>query len=208
MNTSHWIKSCKVFFALKENYWSGDAPKIPQVVVTDGFLQDIYAYAAEGDDLGVVVLSYTWEDDASKFLSYRETDLVEKLVEEADRITDQTLGVSISDYIDQESSAIIRWALEPNYHGCAKLYREGRWAEDYRLLAHNQKNGKATGIYLAGEAFSLEGGWTEPALRLALDAVVNIINDSDGMAFNNDFDFSDYLQLDTSFEPTPLNPFT
>lgn len=207
MNTSHWIKSCKICAAVKENYWSGDSPIIPQVLITDSFLQDVYAYSSVLDSLGVVVLSYTWEDDASKFLSGDPPGTIIKCLEEADRITMQTLGVNITDYIDGSTATIIRWALEPTYHGCAKLYREGRWIENYDLLTFNQKHGKDTGLYMAGEAFSVEGGWTEPAMRLALDAVVNIINDTGNAEFQNGFDFSNYLQLDTSFVPHPLNPF-
>ncbi|MDE0005670.1 MAG: FAD-dependent oxidoreductase [Rhodospirillaceae bacterium] len=207
MNTAHWIKSCKICAPLTKNYWSGDDPVMPQVMITDSFLQDVYAYASVGDDLGVVVLSYTWEDDASKFLAGPSSDIIIKCLEEANRITMQTLGVKISDYIDANQSRIIRWALEPTYHGCAKLYREGSWIENYDLLAFNQKQGKNTGLYVAGEAFSVEGGWTEPAMRLALDAVVNIINDTENAEFNADFDYSNYLQLDTDFIPKPLNPF-
>ena len=46
-----------------------------------------------------------------------------------------------------------------------------------------------TRIYFAGEGFSVEGGWTEPALRGALDAVVHLIDNSGG-TFVAGFDFN------------------
>ena len=152
-----------------------------------------------------MILSYTWEDDASKFLAYSDEDLAALILAEADRIVMQTLDKKISDYLDLDTRAVIRWALEPAFHGCAKLYREGRWIEDYRLLAHNQKSN--SGLYFAGEGFSVEGGWTEPAIRSGLDAVVNIIHNTPNAEFNA-FDYSNYLQLDDSFQPKPLNPFS
>lgn len=205
MKTEHWIKSCKVCFALARNYWAGESPVLPQVLITDSMLQDAYAYTSGDDPLGVVVLSYTWEDDASKFLSNTDEELIALCLNEADRITGQTVGVKLSDYLDLTTGRVIHWALAPSYHGCAKLYREGRWAENYELLAFNEK--RARGLFLAGESASVEGGWTEGALRIALDAVVNIVESTPGAGFHQLDYGADYLQLDTGFLPAPLNPF-
>ena len=203
MSTAHWIKSCKVCIGTKTKYWENNNSKIPQVLVTDTFLQDVYAYSSD-DDMGVVILSYTWEDDASKFLAYNASDLIEKCVDEADKVLMRSTNIQerISDYLDMGSARVIHWALEPAYHGCANLYRPGHWVENYELLAFNQTSSATSGIYFAGEAYSVEGGWTEPAVRSAIDAVVYIIKNSNG-EFLNDFDFDqDYLKLDTSFTPS------
>ena len=204
MSTSHWIKSCKICVAAKSKYWENGASKIPQVLVTDTFLQDVYAYSAD-EDTGVVILSYTWEDDASKFLSYGDADLIQKCIDESDRILMRSTNIQekISTYLDLEEARVIHWALEPSYHGCANLYRPGRWIQDYDLLAFNQTFSEKSGLYFAGEAYSVEGGWTEPAIRSGLDAVMHIVKNSGG-EFLNGFDFaSDYLVLDTNFKPTP-----
>ena len=204
MTTAHWIKSCKVCIAVKEKYWENGVSKIPQVLVTDTFLQDAYAYSTDTDK-GVIVLSYTWEDDASKLLSYSDAELIQACVQTVDRILwfSPNIQDPISKYLDLDDTKVIHWALEPTYHGCANLYRPGRWIQNYDLLAYNQTYSKDSGIYFAGEAYSVEGGWTEPAIRSALDAVVHIIKNSGG-EFLNGFDYdADYLQLDTSFEPKP-----
>ena len=203
MSTAHWIKSCKVCIAAKTKYWENNNSKIPQVLVTDTFLQDVYAYSSGDDDVGVVILSYTWEDDASKFLAYNASDLIAKCVDEADNILMRSTNIQekISTYLDMGSARVIHWALEPTYHGCANLYRPGRWIENYDLLAFNQTSSAVSGIYFAGEAYSVEGGWTEPAMRSAIDAVVYIIKNSAG-EFPNDFNFDqNYLKLDTDFTP-------
>lgn len=205
MTTAHWIKSCKICVAAKEKYWENGKSKIPQVLVTDTFLQDVYAYSTD-ENVGAVVLSYTWEDDASKLLSYTDDNLINKCMDKADSILMQSTNINekISDYLVLESAQVIHWALEPSYHGCANLYRPGRWVQDYELLAFNQTF-SAKGVYFAGEACSVEGGWTEPAIRSGLDAVVHIVKNSGGK-FLNGFDFdSDYLKLDTNFKPVPPN---
>lgn len=206
MTTAHWIKSCKVCIAAKEKYWENGKSKIPQVLVTDTFLQDVYAYSTD-ENVGAVVLSYTWEDDASKLLSYTDEELIAKCVDKADDILMRSTNINekISDYLVLKSARVIHWALEPGYHGCANLYRPGRWVQDYELLAFNQTFSANGGIYFAGEACSVEGGWTEPAIRSGLDAVVHIVKNSGGK-FLNGFDFdADYLKLDTKFKPTPPN---
>ena len=203
MGTAHWIKSCKICLTAKEKYWENNLSKIPQVLITDTYLQDVYAYSSD-EYVGVVILSYTWEDDASKFLSYSDEELVATCLNEADSILlrSTNIGQQLSDYVSTEEARVIHWALMPTYHGCANLYREGRWKEDYTLLAFNQTYSDTARIYFAGEAYSVEGGWTEPAMRSALDAVVHVIKNSGG-EFLNDFDFeTDYLTLDTSFIPS------
>jgi tryptophan 2-monooxygenase len=74
------------------------------------------------------------------------------------------------------------------------------WNENYALLRYNQNYSANSGLYFAGEAFSLEGGWTEPALRSALDAVIHAIANTGG-TFLDGFQYSDYPKYDN------WNPF-
>jgi len=200
---SHWISSCKVFYPLKERYWDISGCPIPQLISTDTYLQGVYGYAVK-DDPGVLLVSYTWEDDANKFISESDNpeELAKKCLDELDKILIecQNIQTPISPYVDTSRPAVIHWAKIPNYRGCAKLYREMTWNEDYALLRYNQNYSANSGLYFAGEAFSLEGGWTEPALRTALDAVIHAIANTDG-TFLDGFQYSDYPKYDN------WNPF-
>jgi len=126
-----------------------------------------------------------------------EKGLVKKGLDELDRILCQCENIKtpISPYVDTSQTAVIHWAKMPSYRGCAKLYREMSWNEDYALLKYHQNFSKNSGLYFAGEAFSVEGGWTEPAFRTALDAVIHVIKNTDGTFLNN-FQYSDYPQYD------------
>ncbi|HET7433679.1 MAG TPA: FAD-dependent oxidoreductase [Thermoanaerobaculia bacterium] len=201
-NEQHMIASCKVFFPLRQAYWTNNISKIPQVIVTDTFVQDAYGVQWTSNDAGVLLASYTWEDDALKLLPYSNDAVASMVIKQLDAITSSTLGENVSDYITHVNDAVVfQWTTQVGYNGCAKLYRQRNWQMNYALLAYNQQNSQSSRLYLAGETFSVEGGWTEPALRLALDAVIRIIQNSGG-TFANGFNVAtDYPTYDTTFEP-------
>ncbi len=210
LKSSHWITSCKVFCSLKERYWENSS--IPQLISTDTYLQGVYGYGldikdADGniiqEDPGVILLSYTWEDDANKFLPDLDDEtLASKCVAKLDEILEGCVNIKepISQFINLDESAVIHWSQQPSYRGCAKLYRQSTWSENYSLLAYNQDYSASSGLYFAGEAFSLEGGWAEPALRYAIDAVLNIVKNSDG-EFLNGFDMDANYPKHQNWDP-------
>lgn len=205
IKVSHWISSCKVFYPLKERYW-GEGKKIPQLISTDTFLQGIYGYAVK-DEPGVLLLSYTWEDDANKLLALNHETatlkasnraLAQKCLKELDNLLLSCVNIQtrISPYVDNREPTVIQWSKKPSYRGCAKLYRETSWNTDYLLLRYNQEMSARSNLYFAGEAFSVEGGWLEPALRSALDAVIHLIENTNG-EFLNDFQYANYPRYDS-----------
>lgn len=203
MKESHWITSCKVFYPLKQRYWEASNPNgqgfdpIPQVINTDTFLQDVYGMAVTAggrEDPGVLLVSYTWEDDANKFAADADDAALAKTC--LDKLDEVLLGctniqTTMSQYVDTSVPVVIHWERQPSYRGCAKLYRERSWSLDYSLLRYNQEVSAGSNLYFAGEGYSVEGGWTEPALRLALDAVIHLMQNTGG-TFLNGFGFSDY----------------
>jgi len=206
LQQQHLIGSAKVFFPLYKAYWNMPNDAIPQLIVTDTFVQDAYGVQWSTDNNDAAILaSYTWEDDAVKLISVDDATLKRKVLDELDLITTSTLGQSIRNYIDANSGVVFQWTLQPTYHGCAKLYRQRGWEQCYDLLTYNQQYSKASNLYFAGESYGVEGGWTEPALRTALDAVIHVINNSSG-SFNNQFQFSDYPLYNVTFSPNEVYP--
>ena len=196
---THNITSAKVFFKLKQRYWEGDTP-LEQIFATDTFLQDVYGYAVDKDkdgndvnDPGVLLVTYTWEDDANKFLAAHTDALDNALAQQClDRMDallfddwkyrGQAAGEILhrmSDYIDPNFKPCIwHWSEQQFYRSCAKLYRAGTYSWNYALLSWNQDHSANKKLYMAGEFASLEGGWIEPALRGALDAVIHLVKAS------------------------------
>jgi tryptophan 2-monooxygenase len=191
--TAHWETSCKVYAPLKKSFLDKNR-RIPQILVTDSFVHDVYAYRYnEHYAYDCILLSYTWEDDATKLASFSDRDLVQRCADELDRILlrCQNVQAAISPHLDLENARVQRWSTDPNALGCARLYRAGTYDDAVSLLRYNRDYGAVSGLYFAGEAYSVDAGWTEPALRGAIDAVIHLCARYDA-PFNGGFSLADY----------------
>ncbi|MQU07885.1 flavin monoamine oxidase family protein [Pseudomonas helleri] len=196
--TAHWETSCKVYAPLKKSFLSKNK-KIPQVIVTDSFVHDVYAYRYhDAYPYDCILLSYTWEDDATKLASFDDKTLVAKCITELDRILLRASNIKspISPYIDAQNAVVQRWITDKNALGCAKLYRAGTYYEAVSLMKYNRDYAHVSGLYLAGESFSVDAGWTEPCLRGAIDAVINLCNTTQA-EFNGGFCMDEYPEYQT-----------
>ncbi|EIK98296.1 amine oxidase [Pseudomonas sp. M47T1] len=193
--TAHWETSCKVYVPLKKSFLSKNTT-IPQILVTDSFVHDVYAYRYnEAYAYDCLLLSYTWEDDATKLATFNDVELVRKCAAELDRMLMRCSNIqtAISPYLDLEHARVQRWVTDQNALGCAKLYRAGAYGDAVSLMAYNREYAGASGVYFSGESFSVDAGWTEPALRGAIDAVIHIC-DRTGATFHGGFSLADYPQ--------------
>jgi monoamine oxidase len=191
--TAHWETSCKVYAPLKKSFLSKNT-KIPQTIVTDSFIHDIYTYRYnESYSYDCILLSYTWEDDATRLASFTDKELVTKCAEELDRILMNSANIQekISPYIGIDQAVVQRWMTDKNALGCAKLYRPGTYYDAVGLMKYNRDFSHISGLYLSGESFSVDAGWTEPCFRGAVDAVIHICNKTEA-TFNGGFSMSDY----------------
>ncbi|WP_095051209.1 FAD-dependent oxidoreductase [Pseudomonas sp. Irchel s3b2] len=191
--TAHWETSCKVFAPLKKSFLSKNS-KIPQAIVTDSFIHDVYTYRYNDSySYDCILLSYTWEDDATKLASFTDKELVNTCAKELDRILMNSANIQekISPYIGLDQAVVQRWMTDKNALGCAKLYRPGTYYDAVGLMKYNRDFAHVSGLYFSGESFSVDAGWTEPCFRGAVDAVIHICNKTDA-AFNGGFSMSDY----------------
>ena len=176
--TAHWETSCKVFAPLKKSFLSKNS-KIPQAIVTDSFIHDVYTYRYNHNySYDCILLSYTWEDDATKLASFTDEELVRKCAKELDRILMNSTNIQekISPYISLDQAVVQRWITDKNALGCAKLYRPGTYYDAVGLMKYNRDFAHVSGLYFSGESFSVDAGWTEPCFRGAVDAVIHICN--------------------------------
>lgn len=191
--TAHWETSCKVYAPLKKSFLSKNT-NIPQAIVTDSFIHDVYTYRYnENYSYDCILLSYTWEDDATKLASFSDKELVTQCAEELDRILMNAANIQekISPYIGIDQAVVQRWITDKNSLGCAKLYRPGTYYDAVSLMKYNRDYAHVSGLYFSGESFSVDAGWTEPCFRGAVDAVIHICNKT-AATFNGGFAMSDY----------------
>ena len=176
-STQHFISSCKLFFPLHTKYWKMKDNRIPQVIITDTHVQDTYGLEwsnKPADSGGVLLASYSWEDASLKFSPFNSTEMADIVLSKLDEITLSTVGQAISKYVDKSKPVQFQWLTQPTYIGCAKLYRAYAERNNYLDLSYNQNNAMHSHLFFAGEMYGVEGGWTEPALRSALDAVIQL----------------------------------
>lgn len=140
---------------------------------------------------GVALLSYTWEDDAQKFSGYEHRELALMLVE---RLEEYLRRAGLPGFrrfmLDPGLEAagaftVFQWSAQPSYHGAAKAYQAGIENMNYSLLTYNATFAKRSNLYFAGDGYSLESGWMEPALRMALDATLHLLHNDPNAALND-----------------------
>ena len=228
LDISHWIRSAKVFVALKEPFWKqGDAdPRemhfFPQVMSTSSILRDVYGLVAPTSTDpypttgGVALISYTWEDDAQKFMAYESADLVKMMLKRVEELFAAFPSADskgrhrrkFSEFMldptlrTPGSYSVWQWSKQPSYHGCAKAYQTGIENLSFSLLTHNSTDAQRSRLYFAGDAYSMESGWMEPAQRMSVDAVLNLLNHDPDTQMGRPlgFDFEcDYLH------PAPIS---
>ncbi|WLH75790.1 FAD-dependent oxidoreductase [Pseudomonas fluorescens] len=195
--TAHWETSCKVYAPLKKSFLSQNKT-IPQTIVTDSLVHDVYTYRYnDNHTYDCILLSYTWEDDATKLSLFSDGELVDKCIEELDRILLKSTNIKqkISPYIGREQAVVQRWMNDKNSLGCAKLYRPGTYYDAISLMKYNRDFSHISGLYLCGESFSVDAGWTEPCFRGAIDAVINICKKTHA-TFNGGFTMQDYPEYE------------
>lgn len=190
--------SCKVYAPLKKSFLSNNST-IPQTIVTDSFIHDVYTYRYnENSAYDCILLSYTWEDDATKLSIFSDKELVKKCIEELDRILLKSTNINkkISPYIGRNHAVVQRWMNDKHSLGCAKLYRAGTYYDAVKLMKYNRDNAYNSGLYFCGESFSVDAGWTEPCFRGAIDTVIHICNKTQAI-FNGGFTLHDYPEYIT-----------
>ncbi len=191
--TAHWETSCKVYAPLKKSFLSHNK-NIPKSIVTDSFIHDVYTYRYnDKSTYDCILLSYTWEDDATKLSMFSDKELVDKCIAELDRILLKSTNIKerISPYIGRDQAVVQRWMNDKHALGCAKLYRPGTYYDAVGLMKYNRDFSPTSGLYLCGESFSVDAGWTEPCFRGAIDTVINICNKTQAN-FNGGFSMGDY----------------
>ena len=203
IDTTHVISSSKLFLRTKR-FWQDS--KYPRVLLTDTKLRQLYTLDyGETSDSGVVLVTYTWEDDSIK-TQYFNAEARLKLLQED--IKEITAGTSFSDYADQlvpyggmenldNDLKMIDWQSEQDFFGAFTLARPGQdqYVETmFRDFIRTQGTGP---LWIAGDCLSWAGGWVEGALHTGLNAAAAIA----GNVFNGTFVSESYnplAQLDKS----------
>ncbi|MDY6936465.1 MAG: FAD-dependent oxidoreductase [Cyanobacteriota bacterium] len=174
----HLTTSSKLFIRTKTKFWldeeSNPKDNIPQNIQTDELPRGVYALdypqKYNPDNNGVVVVSYTWEDDSTKLMGLRPEARL-KLCKEAIAKVSPEFAENLVPLNDE--IICIDWQGEDYYYGAFKLQYPGQetniQAAYYQFLSVLDAK-IDRGVYLAGDSVSWAGGWTEGAMHTAINA--------------------------------------
>lgn len=185
---THYMQSAKIFAATQRPFWHERPGELQErcmsVTLSDSltrgtYLVDYTASRAEYRGSGIF-LSYTWNDDALKFLGDRPAPGLQH----AQVCT--TILQSIYPNVDfaaqfSASNTFIEhnWEDQPHYLGAFKMNLPGQYTYQRLLFSQfmdgvQQVGQRPYGFILAGDDVSWTGGWAEGAVSTAINAVNKI----------------------------------
>jgi len=169
----HMTRSGKIFIRTRQAFWKNQLPESTLTcTITDEAIRGTYLFDFENTESGVICLSYTWEDAATKLHALDEQNRVEKAVKILKTIYGRDM---ISSQIAEVKTYF--WEHEKGYHGAFKLNYPGQYEDQKELFqqARPKSMESHNGIFLSGESTSFAGGWIEGALHSGLDAAMAVV---------------------------------
>ncbi len=179
----HMTRSGKIFIRTHTAFWKDKAPESTLTcTITDEAIRGTYLFDFEDTRSGVICLSYTWEDSATKFHGLDDRERVDKSLEILKTIYGREM---IGDQVAEIKTYF--WEHQKGYNGAFKLNYPGQY-EDQLSLFHQAKPRAMeshNGVFLSGESTSFAGGWIEGALHSGLDAAMAVIKKLKGEPIPN-----------------------
>ncbi|MEX3672186.1 NAD(P)/FAD-dependent oxidoreductase [Paraburkholderia phenoliruptrix] len=183
---THLTGSSKLFMLTRDKFWIDK--ELPVTIQSDSFARGVYCLDYEPhkpDGRGVVLLSYTWEDDAHKLLSVPDKkQRCERFVDDLATFHPELARHLVPVDGDYERGVLHHdWLTDPHSAGAFKLNYPGEDIYSQRLFFQFQTANDPesdTGLYLAGCGCSFTGGWIEGAVQTAINSTCAVIRSVGG----------------------------
>lgn len=178
MERSHYMQSSKTFVMVDRPFWKDIDPdtgnEVLSMTLTDRLNRATYLLDNGPDQPAVILLSYTWNDDALKWLALDADERVELMLHSLEQIYP---GVDIAGHIVGQPITV-SWEADPNFMGAFKANLPGHYRYQQRLFTHFKQDKlpeSQRGIFLAGDDVSFTAGWAEGAVTTGLNAVWGVV---------------------------------
>jgi len=178
MERTHYMQASKTFVMVDRPFWKDIDPvtgrDVMSMTLSDRLTRGTYLIDQGDDRPGVICLSYTWNDDAMKWLSLPVDERVRLMLHSLKQIYP---GVDIRRHMIGEPITV-SWEQDPNFMGAFKANLPGHYRYQRRLFSHFREQdlpADQRGIFLAGDDISWTAGWTEGAITTALNAVSGVV---------------------------------
>ncbi|WP_415881552.1 flavin monoamine oxidase family protein [Neptuniibacter sp. QD34_54] len=169
----HLMNSSKLFVLTKTKFWK-DAPQLPMNIQTDGLVRGLYCLDYPETDYGVVLVSYTWGDDSTKYIAVKDANKRLGILLDSLAPLEPAFTEVFTANIMLEHTMLIDWQDQENYYGAFKLNYPGQ--DRFNQALYYQFTASDNGVYLAGDSISWSGGWIEGAFQTGMNAATAVIN--------------------------------
>jgi tryptophan 2-monooxygenase len=177
MERSHYMQSSKTFVLVDRPFWRDVDPVTGRdrmsMTLSDRLTRSTYLFDNGPGKRAVICLSYTWNDDAMKWISLPLDERVRLMLHSLRMIYP---NVDLAKHIIGQPLTI-SWESDPNFMGAFKANLPGHYRYQRRLFSHFVQQDFAPphrGIFLAGDDISWTAGWAEGAITSALNAVCGV----------------------------------
>ena len=185
MERSHYMQSSKTFVMVDRPFWRDPDPETGRdrmsITLSDRMTRGTYLMDHGPGKRGVICLSYTWNDDAIKWISLPPDERVRLMLHSLKQIYPK---VNIAAHIIG-APITVSWEFDPNFMGAFKANLPGHYRYQRRLFSHFVQADlppAQRGLFLAGDDLSWTAGWAEGAVTTALNAVAGTIRHLGGAA--------------------------
>ena len=169
----HMTRSGKIFIRTRQAFWKKIPPESTLTcTITDEAVRGTYLFDFENTKSGVICLSYTWEDSATKLHGLDDRERVDKSLDILKTIYGRDM---ISDQVEEIKTYF--WEHQKGYYGAFKLNYPGQYEDQQALFQQPRPESMEShnGVFLSGESTSWAGGWIEGAIHSGLDAALAVI---------------------------------
>jgi tryptophan 2-monooxygenase len=178
MERSHYMQASKTFVMVDRPFWRDLDPESGRqsmsMTLSDRLTRGTYLIDNGPDRHAVICLSYTWNDDAMKWISLPLEERVRLMLHSLRQIYPR---LDIASHIIGRPLTV-SWESDPNFMGAFKANLPGHYRYQRRLYAHFVQAGASDahrGIFLAGDDISWTAGWAEGAVTTALNSVSGVV---------------------------------
>jgi monoamine oxidase len=175
---THYMESSKLFAIVDRPFWRDQDPQtgrdLMSMTLTDRMTRGTYLLDSGPDRPGVICLSYTWCDDALKWLPLSTEERLEIMLASLREIYPR---VDIRRHMIA-NPVTLSWESEPYFMGAFKANLPGHYRYQRRLYTHfmqEQLAERYRGLFLAGDDVSWTAGWAEGAVHTAVNAVWGVM---------------------------------
>lgn len=179
MEKSHYMLSSKTFVMVDRPFWRDEDPQTGRpcmsMTLTDRLPRATYLLDEGQDRPASILLSYTWNDDALKWLALDADERSRMMLHSLHKIYPH---LDIGSHIVGQPITV-SWEADPNFMGAFKNNLPGHYRYQRRLFSHfvqSELPECERGIFLAGDDISWTAGWADGAVTTALNAVWGVVD--------------------------------